>query len=335
MSVLESPSSALETPGLASNSASPERRRSPWPRFLLGRILGGVGAVFGACTLVFIMIAATGNPIRLLLAGAASDEEIARLTAEHGYDRPVLVQYLVFLRDVATGSFPPSLRMGVNPFGPVLTALGNTLALTILAIIIGALAGLVIGYLTVVLRNRFVVNALLTGIFALQAIPSFFLGIVLVLLFGLILPIFPTSGSGTPLHLVLPALTLAAVVAPGIARVFRTSLLETLGQDHVLAARAKGTPAAPFLRRHVIANALAPVISLLGVQSGSLLAGAILVESVFAWPGLGALTVDAVTNQDYSVVIAAVVVIATTFVTTTVLADIVVAILNPQFRVER
>ncbi|HEY0697857.1 MAG TPA: ABC transporter permease, partial [Micromonospora sp.] len=281
--------------------------------FLGRRLLGAVVAIWGAVSVVFVILLGTGNPAQAMAAEDATAEEVAALAQAYGFDRPLWVQYLLFLRSAVSLDFPKSLYTDVPAFSMVLERLPATLLLSGMALLIGTTVGLTAGYLAAgggALWRVLPVRVLL----AVQSTPSFFLGLVLILVFGISLRWLPTSGSGTWGHLVLPAATLSAYVAPNIARLFWTTLREAATEDHVLTAVAKGVSARRVRLSHVALNAMGPVTALIGLQAGALLGGAIVTEAVFAWPGVGNLLVRSVSTRDYPVVLATVVFICLAFV---------------------
>ncbi len=305
------------------------------PGFLLRRLLGAAVAVWGAATIVFAMMFATGNPAVFLAAENASPAEVAALAHAYGFDRPVPVQYGSFLLYLATGSFPPSLFTGRSAFSEVLLRVPRTLEIGVAAVVLGAAVGLATGHLAATGRIAVLRAMPLRLLMVLQSTPSFFLALVLILAFSLTLRWRPTGGTGDWRHAVLPTMTLAAYVAPGVARLFAASLREVGGQKHVLTAHAMGLTERRVRVRHVAVNALAAVVALLGLQVGGILGGAVIVETVFAWPGVGELLVRSVNNHDFPVVLAAVMLICVGYVLCSLVADVAVALLDPRAQARR
>lgn len=313
-----------------------ERLRSYRPpigwRYLGGRLLTGLLAVWGAATLVFFALYSTGNPALLLVSPDAPPDEVARLTAQMGFDRPVAVQYLSFLGHAATGSFPDSIRYGSDPVEVALGRLPASLALGLAGLVIGVLVGGLVGYVSATARSPWLRRLPLSVAVGLDAIPTFFFGILATLVFAVWLGWLPATGATGPAGIVLPALTLGVAFVPAIARVFRTALVDVLQADHVRTARSKGLPRRVIVRRHVIGNSLGTTLNVVGIQAGVLLGGAVVTESIFGWPGIGQLSINAVQNRDYPLVIVCVLVIAVGFVLINLLVDILAAIAEPRLR---
>lgn len=285
----------------------------PWTavmRFILRRVLFIGISLLGAVTLVFFFTLATGNPVLLLTGGAASKEDIAAVMRLHGLDLPVWQQYLIFLRDAVTGNFPKSLRFDASPFDMLWPALRMTLLLASAATVVSLLIGLAVGYLSVRASSVWIRRSVLALLTLVQSVPVFISGLLLVLLFSVRLGWLPTAGAEDLRHLILPTLTLALLLTPQIARVFRASLIENGNSDHVRAALSRNIPLRTIEIRHVVMNSLTPVIALLGVQLGSVFGGTVLTETVFGWPGLGTAFVSAVAVKDYPVIIACIAIIA-------------------------
>ncbi|MBB2940809.1 peptide/nickel transport system permease protein [Actinoplanes lutulentus] len=301
-------------------------------RYLGGRLLTGLVAVWGAITLVFFALYSTGNPALLLVPPDAPPDEVERLTRVLGFDRPIPEQYVTFLGTVLTGRFPDSIRYGENPLPIALEKVPASLALGATGLLIGTLLGGLIGYWSATARSSWLRRGPLGVAVAFESVPTFFIGILLVLVFAVNLGWFPaTNGRGLP-GLVLPAVTLALAFIPAIARVFRTALLDVLQAEHIRTARAKGLPHHLLVRRHVVANALGTTLNVVGIQAGVMLGGAVVTESVFGWPGIGQLSINAVQNRDYPLVIVCVLVIAAGFVLINLLVDVLAALVEPRLR---
>ncbi|GAA3300234.1 ABC transporter permease [Dactylosporangium vinaceum] len=314
--------------------AALRRLRPPvsW-RYLGGRLLTGLVAVWGAITLVFFALYSTGNPAVLLVPPNAPRDEIDRLTTLMGYDRPLPVQYAKFLGNVLTGHFPESIRYGSDPLGIALAKVPASFALGGTALVLGIGLGGLIGYVSATARSSFLRRGPLAAAVGLEAVPTFFIGILLVMAFAVGLGWFPAVTDGADADgIVLPALTLAIAFVPVIARVFRTALLDVLQAEHIRTARAKGLPRRVIILRHVVANALGTTLNVIGIQAGVLLGGAVVTESVFNWPGIGQLSINAVQNRDYPLVIVCVLVIALGFVLINLLVDILAAVVEPRLR---
>jgi peptide/nickel transport system permease protein len=300
--------------------------------YLLGRFRDALIAVWGVLTIVFLVLRLSGDPVVLLLPVGATAAQVEEFRHELGFDRPVPVQYWEFLRRVSRGDFGTSLRSGHSALALVLERLPATgrlaLGALLLAIVIGGTSGL----LAAAYRGTGVELAAMGVALLGQAMPVFWLGVLLILVFGVQLNWLPTGGSETLRHMVLPMITLAAYSSASIARLLRSSLLEVLGQDYIRTARGKGLAAWTVLSKHAVRNALLPVVTILGLQAGTLLGGSVITETIFAWPGVGRLAIQAIQNRDYPVVQAAVTVVAVTFVLINLLVDAVYAYIDPRVR---
>jgi len=316
--------------------ASPAARRHlhlRWPlspRYLLTRVIVAVAAVFAVVSLVFVCLIATGNPAQLLAGPDASLEDIARLSAQLGFDRPWYEQYVTFVAQVLSGDLPESIRYGESALTLVLERIPASLLLGATGLAIGTLLGLAAGYVASVPNGRGWRQAPVTVLTALDSIPSFFLGVLLIYVFAVELGLLPSSGAGSPASLLLPALTLAPVVAAPVARVFRSSLIDTHDLDHVRFARSKGVHGLRLTLRHTIGNSLGPAVNVLGVQAGMVLGGAIITETLFSWPGVGQLAISAINNRDYPVVLAAITFVAAGYVVINLVVDLFGAALDPR-----
>ncbi len=297
-----------------------------------GHLLGALLAVWGAVSIVFVATRMIGDPTTLLLPVGAGPDQLAALRAGLGLDQPLPLQYLHYLLDALRGDFGTSFVHGRPAMEVVLERMPATAALAVAALGLGLLLGLGAGLAGALARGR-AARALAMGLAALgQATPAFWLGIMLVMVFAVHLGWLPTGGSGGLAHLLLPALTLAAAIAAGVARLLRASLLEVLAEDHVRTARAKGLLPSTVLLWHVLRNALAPVLTLTGILAGELLGGAIVVETVFAWPGIGRLLIQAIAGRDFPVVQAVVLVVAALYVAINLLVDLGYGLLDPRLR---
>jgi peptide/nickel transport system permease protein len=297
------------------------------------RLAIGVFVLWGAVTLMFVLLRlAPGDPATLLLGTDATADEVAALRANLGLDRPVLIQYLSYLSHVARLDFGRSFRFSEPAMDVVFSRLEATVELTIAATIIAVVLGVTLGLLAGRRPDRGTDRVVSGFTILLQGMPTFWVGIMLVLLFSLTLRLLPSSGVGTPQHLVLPAVTLSLPFTAIVARITRTSVVASMREPYVQTARSKGLSEAQVLTRHALRNSLVPVVTIIGLQMGALLGGAVVVENVFAWPGLGSLVVDAVSNRDYAVVQAAVLLISAIVVVLNLLADLSYSLLDPRIR---
>jgi peptide/nickel transport system permease protein len=297
--------------------------------YLLGRLLYALAVLLGVSGLAFGVVHLSGDPLAALVPPGSSPAQEEALRRGFGLDRPLPEQYLGFLGRAVRGDFGESWRQRRPALDAVLDPLPATLALTGLALGLALLAGVGLGLLAGT-RPGGVADAVARGLALLgQAVPGFWLGTLLILLFAVRLRWFPSSGLDGPRSLFLPAVALAAGAA-AIARLLRAALIETMGADYVRTARGKGLAPAAVLRGHALRNAALPTLAYVGLQVGFLLGGAVVVEAVFAYPGLGRLALGAVADRDLPVVQAVVVVLATLIVGTNLLVDVVARAIDPR-----
>ena len=301
--------------------------------FLARRILQSIPVLFGVSIVVFSMTHLIPGDTASVIAGlGASSEDIENVRRALRLDQPIYVQYGAFLADVFSGDFGTSFRTGRPVVDEILPRFVNTLALSAVALAVAIMIGVAAGIISAVKKNTVWDNAALVLSLVGISLPSFFLGLMLMLVFAVQLGLLPLSGNATLAHYVLPAVTLGTASAAVISRIMRSSLLEVVNQDYIRTARAKGLGETRVIGRHAVQNSLIPVVTVVGLQLGYLLGGAVVVETVFAWPGLGRLLVQSITARDFPVVQAAVLLIAVSFVTINLLTDLLYGILDPRIR---
>lgn len=300
--------------------------------YLLARALGALVVVAGVTMVVFIVLRLTGDPTSLLLDPAAPREAYEQLRRDLGVDQPIPVQYTKFLSDVVRGDFGTSFQYHRSAAQVVIESVPATLQLAAMALLITICVGVPLGIWSAVHRDSASDIVISTLTLVGQSMPSFWFGIVLILFFAVELQWLPTSGSGDFRHLILPAITLAAHPVSKFTRVTRTEFLEHLRRDYVRTARAKGLRERIVLTRHTLRNVLIPLVTLISLDLGYLLGGAIIVETVFAWPGLGRLTIQAINQRDFPVVQAAVIYIAFVIVAINFIVDMLYMVLDPRIR---
>lgn len=300
--------------------------------YILRRLLHGAVVVFGVSTVVFCLLRLTGDPTTLLLPIDATEEDAQRLRAALGLDAPPYVQYARFLARLARGQMGDSLRYGESALQLVLERLPATIELASAALCFALLLAVPVGILSATRRGSLIDS--LGSILALlgQSMPVFWLGMMLILTFSVGTGWFPTFGRGSWRHLVLPAVTLGMYSAAMTTRLLRSSMLDVLGQDYVRTARAKGLSASRVILRHALRNALIPVITVVGLQTASLLGGSVVTETVFAWPGVGRLMIQSISYRDFPVVQAGVFVLAMVFIITNLLVDVLYGLIDPRIR---
>jgi len=292
----------------------------------------GILIILGAATLVFFVLRiAPGDQALVLLGPDATAGEVAQARVRLGLDQPLPVQYWHYLTQVATLDFGESYRFGQPAFGLVMSRLPATVELTLTATAI-AMFGAVLGAVAGAYRGRWIDRGISGLALTLYSMPPFWIGIMLILLMALKFRLLPSAGTGTPAHIVLPALTLAASFTALLTRITRSSVADTMAEPYVQRSYAKGLTRRQAVIGHVVRNAATPVVTISALHIGTLLGGAVIVESIFAWPGLGSLLVSAVSNRDYSIVQAAVLLIAVIVVTLNTVADLLAAWLDPRVR---
>ena len=303
------------------------------PRYLLSRALYTLPVIWLVVSLVFLLIhLVPGDPIQQMLGEGAPAADIQATRHLYGLDAPLGQQYLNYWKGVLHGDLGPSLRFNQGVSHLIAQRYPYTLQLTIAALIVAILLSLPAGVRSAQRRNQWDDRAIsVISLFGLS-FPNFALGPILILLFAIKLGWLPVSGSGTFAHLILPAITMGGALAAILTRMVRTSMLEELGQDYIRTARAKGLTENRVVYRHALRNALIPIITVLGLQFGALLAGAIVTETIFSWPGIGRLTIQAISNRDYYLVQGCVLAIGLTYVAVNFLTDLVYSAVNPRIR---
>jgi peptide/nickel transport system permease protein len=306
--------------------------------YLVRRLLQSVLVLAGVTLLVYFILFQTGDPTFLSVSTDASQQEVERVRHLLGFDRPWYVQYAEFLGKAVRGDFGTSLRQGLPVTSIVLERMPATLELALSALLISLMVAVPVGIISATRRNSVWDQASMLGAVLGQSAPTFFLGIMLLFVFGGMLNWFPIGGRGQGgpgdelRHLVLPAITLGTFSMARNARLVRSSLLETLGLEYVTVAWSKGLSEWAVVLRHAFRNALIPVVTLIGLDFGALLGGAVITETVFAWPGVGSLVVRAIGQKDFPVVVGCVTMLAVVFVVVNLLTDLLYGYLDPRVR---
>ena len=302
-------------------------------RYIFTRLFYMLPVIWLVVSVVFVLIhLVPGDPIQAMLGEGAAGADIQAARHAYGLDVPLPTQYVRYWNGVLHGDLGRSLRFNQPVASLVAHAYPATLALTLAALSVAILLSIPAGVRSATRRNRWDDRAL--GFLSLLglSIPNFALGPVLILIFAIRLDLLPVSGSGSWRNLVLPACTMGASLAAILTRMVRTSMLEELGQDYIRTARAKGLSERAVVYRHALRNALIPVVTVLGLQFGALLAGTIVTETIFSWPGIGRLTISAISNRDYSLVQGCLLCIGLTYVAVNFLTDLLYSALNPRIR---
>ncbi len=302
-------------------------------RFLLRRLPQLVVVLFGVSVVAFALVRLTGDPVVMLLGESATREAVAAMRAELGLDRPIYIQYGRFLVNALQGDFGESLRYRQSALSLFVERLPATLELAGAALLLALAIGLPVGVMAALRPQSFFDTAVRAMALVGQAIPGFYLGLVAIIVFGAQLHLLPTGGRGTLAHLILPAATLASFQIAVVARFARGAMLEVLGEDFVRTARAKGLRRSRVVVGHALRNALIPVVTIVALQVGTLLSGAVVTETVFSWPGVGRLAVQAIYTRDFPVVQVTIMVTAGLFVIINLITDLVYVMLDPRVRV--
>ncbi len=299
--------------------------------YIARRALAGIPTLWGVATVVFVMARLLpGDPARVIAGLLASPEDVERIRHQMGLDQPLGVQYLDFLGSLL------HLNLGISAHtnAPVIEEIGSrlpyTIELAVIALAIAVTLGIFAGVVAAIRRNT-LLDLLISGLSVFGvSMPVYWLGLMMIILFAIELHLFPAAGADEPTSIVMPAVTLALFSVGLIARMTRSSMLEVLGQDYVRTARAKGAPFRSVVFRHALRNALLPIMTVIGLQLGALLGGAVVTETVFAWPGVGRLLVDSIFFRDYPVVQGLVLMFGTTFVVINLLVDLLYAYVDPR-----
>jgi ABC-type dipeptide/oligopeptide/nickel transport system permease component len=302
-------------------------------RYLVRRLLLTIPVLLGVATLVFALIhLVPGDPAQSMLGEGASPEEVRQLRHALGLDRPLVEQYAAFMTGLARGDLGSSFRYGTPVTGEIRDRLFRTFQLALAAMFVAVLVAIPLGILAAVFRGTAVDHAAMTLALAGISMPNFWLGPLLAILFAVRLGWLPVAGTGTLAHLVLPAVTLGAALAAILARMTRASVLEELRELYVLAARARGASRARAVLRHAFRNSLIPVVTIIGLQFGAVLTGTIITETIFAWPGVGRLLIQAINFRDYPLVQGCILFISFTYVMMNLLTDLTYGFLDPRIR---
>ena len=302
-------------------------------KYILRRLLLLIPVIIGVTFLVFtIMYFTPGDPAKLILGESAQPAQVEALREEMGLNDPFIVQYFRFITKAITGDFGRSFSTNRPVFDEVFARFPATLKLTATAMLIAVLIGIPVGIISATKQYSALDSISMIGALIGVSMPVFWLGLMLILVFSVNLRLLPSSGSETIKHLILPAFSLGVGSAAIITRMTRSSMLEVIRQDYIRTARSKGVAEKKVVNRHALKNALIPVVTVVGLQFGMLLGGAVLTESVFSWPGVGRLMVDAIRQKDSPMVLASVVFISVTFSFVNLLVDLLYAFIDPRIK---
>jgi ABC-type dipeptide/oligopeptide/nickel transport system permease component len=304
-------------------------------RYVVHRVLLAVPVLLGVATLVFSLIhLVPGDPATAMLGDGASPKDIAELRTSLGLDRPLAEQYVSFLRHAVTGDLGVSFRTGQPVTTMIAERVPATAELAIAAMLVAVAMAIPLGVVAAVWRGTAVDYSAMTFALAGVSIPNFWLGPLLAIVFAVELGWLPVSGRGTLAHLVLPAFSLGLALAAILARMTRASLLDELGELYVRAARARGVSRAAAITAHALRNSMVPLLTIVALQFGAVLTGAVITETIFAWPGIGRLLIQSIGFRDYPMVQGCILLIATTYVTVNLVTDVLYGVLDPRIRLE-
>lgn len=302
-------------------------------KYILRRLLLLIPVLLGVSFLVFTIMSFTpGDPAQLILGENAPREAILKLRTEMGLDDPFLIQYFKFVKNAIVGDFGRSYTTGREVFGEIFSRFPNTLILAVLGVIIAIVIGIPLGIISATKQYSLLDSVSMIAALLGVSMPNFWLGLMLILTFSVKLGWLPSGGFDGWKSIILPAVTLGVGSAAIITRMTRSSMLEVIRQDYIRTARAKGVLERVVITKHALKNALIPVITVIGLQFGGLLGGAVLTESVYSWPGVGRMMVDTIRQKDTPTVLAAVVFLAVTFSIVNLLVDILYAYVDPRIK---
>jgi peptide/nickel transport system permease protein len=299
---------------------------------VMRRAARAAAALLGVALVVFVLLHLSGDPSYILLPPEASAADRATFRQQYGLDRPLPLQFVAYVGKAVRGDFGQSFSFQIPALQVVLHRLPATLELTIAAMAIALLVAIPAAVLAATRRGTRYDRALMGVVLLGQSVPTFWLGMMMILLLAVRLHWLPVSGRGSWAHLVMPSIALALWLMALLARVTRSEMLEVLAQDYVRTARAKGITELGVTGWHALRNALLPVVTVVGLQLGGLIGGAVMTETVFAWPGVGTLILDAILKKDYPVVLAGVIVVAVAFIVVNLVLDLLYGVLDPRLR---
>jgi peptide/nickel transport system permease protein len=304
-------------------------------RFLARRLLLTIPVLLGVATLVFSLIhLIPGDPVQAMLGETATQQDVEELRRRLGLDRPLAEQYVSYLRSLLRGDLGVSMRTGQPVTTQIFERMPATMELAAAAMVVAVAFSLPLGIAAAVWRGTIVDHTAMTVALTGISVPNFWLGPLLAIVFSIELGWLPVSGRGTWAHLVLPAISLGAGLAAILARMTRATVLEELREQYVTAARARGASRSRAVLRHAFRNSLIPIVTLIGLQFGAVLTGAVITETVFSWPGIGRLLVQSIGFRDYPIVQGCILLIATTYVGVNLLTDLVYGVIDPRIRYE-
>jgi peptide/nickel transport system permease protein len=302
------------------------------PRYLASRLIQAIVTTFGVMTIVFVTMRLSGDPVLLLVPEGATREHIETLRRELGFDQPIWRQYLLFLGDLVRFDLGTSVVQRVPAWDILAARIPYTIALAGAALLLAIGIGVPVGVVMAVFRGRWFERPLAALVLTGQSMPTFLSGILLIMLFAVQLRWLPSSGVDGPASVIMPAIALGMLSMSTFARMARIAVVDELGKDYVRAGRARGLSLGKVVTRHVLRNAAIPVVTIAAIELGNLLAGAVIVETVFAWPGIGQLAIQSIQSRDFLVVQAIVLFISLVYILVNLAADLLYAAIDPRIR---
>lgn len=301
-------------------------------KYIIKRLVYAVFVLLGVATIVFFLVRLTGDPIAIMLPENATDEQAAELTESLGLDKPLIEQYIIYINNLIHLDFGTSLRYRTSNFDLILERLPATLRLAGTAMLFALLVAIPCGILAALKRGTFIDQSIMAISMACQAMPVFWAGILMIMLFSVKLGWLPTGGYGDGAinHIIMPAIALGLHLMALVMKLLRSSLIEVLGADYIRTAKAKGLFERRVVVKHAFRNSMLPVVTVIGIQMGALLGGSVVTETVFAWPGVGQLMVQAITYRDFSLVQACITLLAAVFVFVNLAVDILYVFIDPR-----
>ena len=304
-------------------------------RYFVRRVLLTVPVLLGVATLVFSLIhLVPGDPAQAMMGDGASPQDVAELRTRLGLDQPLVTQYVSFLRHAITGDLGVSFRTGQPVTLMIMERIPATAELAVAAMLVAVLLAIPLGVVAAVWRGTAIDYGAMTFALAGVSIPNFWLGPLLAIVFAVELGWVPVSGRGTLAHLVLPAISLGLALAAILARMTRASLLDELSELYVRAARARGVSNTASITRHALRNSMVPLVTIIALQFGAVLTGAVITETIFAWPGIGRLLIQSIGFRDYPMVQGCILLIAVTYVSVNLITDLMYGFIDPRIRLE-
>ncbi len=304
-------------------------------RFIIVRLLQTIVALIGISLLIFVLVRISGNPIDLMRTATSTEEEIANIKTQYGFDKSYAEQYWLFIKGISHGDFGKSILRGRPVTEMILEAFPNSIRLGLTGFSVGMLAALLLGVLAATRRDSWLDNVVKFVAVLGQALPNFWLAIESIFVFAVSLRVLPAYGTTGPANYVLPAGTLAFFLLPGMMRLVRSSMLDVLDSEYVKLARIKGLPERIVIWKHALRNALIAPLTVAGLIFANIITGAVVLENVFAWPGIGKMSVDSMVARDFPVVQAITLVVAVLVLMVNLFIDIIYAYVDPQIRYQR